>query len=59
MFHSRQFGKERETIEQTRAGAIDLNRTRKAFQAATTAIYAKAQRDPSAAELIERIRQVD
>lgn len=27
VFHSRQLGEERETIEQTRAGAIDLNRT--------------------------------
>jgi tripartite ATP-independent transporter DctP family solute receptor len=27
IFHSRQLGEERETIEQTRAGAIDLNRT--------------------------------
>ncbi|OAF09426.1 C4-dicarboxylate ABC transporter [Bradyrhizobium centrolobii] len=27
VFHSRQFGEEKETIEQTRAGAIDLNRT--------------------------------
>ena len=29
------------------------------FEAAMTAIYAKVQRDPSAAELIERIRKVD
>ena len=27
MFHSRQLGEEKETLEQTRAGAIDLNRT--------------------------------
>ena len=27
VFHSRQFGEEKETLEQTRAGAIDLNRT--------------------------------
>jgi tripartite ATP-independent transporter DctP family solute receptor len=27
VFHSRQFGEEKETIEQTRVGAIDLNRT--------------------------------
>jgi tripartite ATP-independent transporter DctP family solute receptor len=27
VFHSRQLGEEKETIEQTRAGAIDLNRT--------------------------------
>src|ERR1700716_3685317 len=95
VFHSRQLGEEKETIEQTRAGAIDLNRTnvaligtfvpamnvlvmpflfrsiehlekvldgpigneilnRKPFEAAMEGIYAKAQRDPAAAELIER-----
>jgi hypothetical protein len=27
VFHSRQLGEEKETVEQTRAGAIDLNRT--------------------------------
>src|SRR5262245_25000905 len=27
IFHSRQLGEEKETIEQTRVGAIDLNRT--------------------------------
>jgi TRAP-type C4-dicarboxylate transport system substrate-binding protein len=27
VFHSRQFGEEKETLEQTRAGAIDLDRT--------------------------------
>jgi len=27
LFHSRQLGEEKETIAQTRAGAIDLNRT--------------------------------
>ena len=32
---------------------------RRPFEAAMTAIYAKAQRDPSAAGLIERIRKVD
>jgi hypothetical protein len=31
----------------------------KPFEAAMTGIYAKAQRDPAAAELIERIRKVD
>jgi TRAP-type C4-dicarboxylate transport system substrate-binding protein len=46
VFHSRQFGEQKQTIEQTRVGAIDLNRT-------------KAQRDPAAAELIERIRKVE
>jgi TRAP-type C4-dicarboxylate transport system substrate-binding protein len=47
VFHSRQLGEEKETIEQTRVGAIDLNRTN------------GAQRDPAAAKLIERIRKVD
>jgi TRAP-type C4-dicarboxylate transport system substrate-binding protein len=47
VFHSRQLGEETETIEQTRAGAIDLQS------------LAKAQRDPAAAELIERIRKVE
>src|ERR1700730_5195307 len=28
VFHSRQLGEEKETIDQTRAGAIDLNRTK-------------------------------
>jgi TRAP-type C4-dicarboxylate transport system substrate-binding protein len=32
---------------------------RKPFEAAMAGIYAKAQRDPAAAELIERIRKVD
>ena len=32
---------------------------RKPFEAAMTGIYAKTQRDPAAAELIERIRKVD
>jgi len=27
VFHSHQYGEEKETIEQTRAGAIDINRT--------------------------------
>jgi TRAP-type C4-dicarboxylate transport system substrate-binding protein len=46
VFHSRQLGEQKQTIEQTRVGAIDLNRS-------------KAQRDPAAAELIERIRKVE
>jgi TRAP-type C4-dicarboxylate transport system substrate-binding protein len=32
---------------------------RKPFEAAMGGIYAKAQRDPAAAELIERIRKVE
>ena len=126
VFHSRQLGEEKETIEQTRAGAIDLNRTnvaligtfvpatnvlampflfrsiehlqkvldgpigdeilgsfepfgfigltfydsgarstivsdfdRKPFEAAMSPLYAKVQRDPAAASLIERIRKVN
>jgi TRAP-type C4-dicarboxylate transport system substrate-binding protein len=91
VFHSRQLGEEKETIEQTRAGAVDLNRTnvaligtfvpamkehsrqkakaagvtvvteidRKPFEDAMAGIYAKAQADPAAAALIERIRKVE
>lgn len=120
VFHSRQLGEEKETIEQTRAGAIDLNRSnvaltgsrlrvqstqlmsdmirnlgsepvelpygqvltglatrlmdgaetngpsfvmtdhyRKPFEAAMAGTYAKTQRDPAAAQLIERIRKVE
>ncbi len=47
VFHSRQPGEEKETIEQTRVGAIDLDRTN------------VAQRDPASAALIERIRKVE
>jgi TRAP-type C4-dicarboxylate transport system substrate-binding protein len=32
---------------------------RKSFEAAMAEIYARAQRDPAAAELIQRIRQVE
>ena len=94
LFHSRQLGEEKETLEQTRADAIDLNRTnvaligtlmpavnvleerwrkqaeaagvivvtdidRKPFEAAMAGIYAKAQRDPASAQLIERNRKVE
>jgi TRAP-type C4-dicarboxylate transport system substrate-binding protein len=108
VFHSRQFGEEKETIEQTRAGAIDLafydsgarsiyNRVRPVRSIAdigglrlrvqqseamsdmirtvgadpvelpfgqvltglATRLIAKAQRDPAAALLIERIRKVE
>lgn len=38
--------------------AIVADFDRKPFEAAMTGIYAKAQRDPAAAELIERIRKV-
>lgn len=70
VFHSRQLGEEKETIEQTRAGAIDLKAQaasitvirdidRKPFEDAMAPIYAKAARDPAAAALIERIRKVE
>jgi TRAP-type C4-dicarboxylate transport system substrate-binding protein len=74
VFHSRQPGEEKETIEQTRAGAIDFSRTNVAligsfipamnvlampFEDAMAAIYARAGRDQAAAALIERIRKVE
>jgi len=94
VFHSRQLGEEKETLEQTRADAIDLNRTnvaligtlmpavnvleerwrkqaeaagvkiitdvdRKPFEAAMAGLYAKAEREPAIAQLIERIRKVE
>jgi len=39
--------------------AIVTDFDRKPFEAAMAGIYAKAQRDPAAAELIERIRKVE
>lgn len=63
VFHSRQLGEEKETIEQARAGAIDLTVIkeidRKPFEDAMAPIYAKAARDPAASALIERIRKVE
>lgn len=63
VFHSRQLGEEKETIKQTRAGAIDLTVIkeidRKPFEDAMAPIYAKAARNPAAAALIERIRNVE
>jgi TRAP-type C4-dicarboxylate transport system substrate-binding protein len=63
VFHSHQLGEEKETIEQTRveaAGAtIVTDFDRKPFEAAMAGIYAKAQRDPAAAQLIDRIRKVE
>jgi len=94
VFHSRQLGEEKETLEQTRAGAIELNRTnvapigtlmpavnvleersrkqaeaagvkiitdvgRKPFGAAMAWLYARAEREPPIAQLIERIRKVE
>ena len=42
VFHSRQLGEEKETIEQTRAGAIDLNRTNVALIGAFRAGHERA-----------------
>jgi TRAP-type C4-dicarboxylate transport system substrate-binding protein len=47
VFHSRQPGEEKETIEHTRVGGIDLNRTD------------VARYDPVSAALIDRIRRVE
>jgi TRAP-type C4-dicarboxylate transport system substrate-binding protein len=42
------------------AGVIIVSEIdRKPFEAAMTGIYAKAQRDPASAKLIERIRNVE
>ena len=90
VFHSRQLGEEKETIEQTRAGDIDLNRTNGAlignFVPAMNVLampflfrsiehlqkltdgpigneilnsFDPYQRDPAAAEPIERSRKVE
>jgi TRAP-type C4-dicarboxylate transport system substrate-binding protein len=60
VFHSRRLGEEKETIEQARAGAVDLNRSHAArIEAVMAGIDAKAQRGPAAARLIERIRKVE
>ena len=64
---SAQFMREkwRDLEEQSRkqaesAGVIIVTEIdRKPFEAAMTGIYAKAQRDPAAAQLIERIRKVE
>ena len=51
---------ERSRRQAEAAGAtIVTDFDRKPFEAAMAAIYAKAQRDPAAAELIERIRKVE
>jgi tripartite ATP-independent transporter DctP family solute receptor len=44
---------------ETAGATITTDFDRKPFEAAMTAIYAKAMRDPAAAELIERIRNVE
>jgi tripartite ATP-independent transporter DctP family solute receptor len=55
--------KDLEERSRRQAGAADVTIVtdfdRKPFEAAMAAIYAKAQRDPAAAELIERIRKVE
>jgi TRAP-type C4-dicarboxylate transport system substrate-binding protein len=52
---------EEQSRQQAKAAgvAIVTEFDRKPFEDAMTAIYAKAQRDPAAAELIERIRKVE
>ena len=47
--------------EQAKAAGVTIvtDFDRKPFEAAMEGIYAKAQRDPAAAELIERIRKVE
>jgi TRAP-type C4-dicarboxylate transport system substrate-binding protein len=70
VFHSRQLGEEKETIEQSRAGAIDRNRTNVALIGtfvpamnvlAMPFLFRSIEHlhDPAAAELIERIRKVE
>ena len=52
--------KERSRRQAQAAGVVIVNDfDRKPFESAMTAIYKKTQRDPAAAELIERIRKVE
>src|SRR6476620_1422388 len=52
---------EEQSRERAKAAGVTIvtDFDRKPFEAAMAAIYAKAQRDPAAAELIRRIRQVE
>jgi TRAP-type C4-dicarboxylate transport system substrate-binding protein len=52
---------EEESRQQAKAAGATIvtDIDRKPFEAAMAGIYAKAQRDPAAAELIERIRKVE
>jgi TRAP-type C4-dicarboxylate transport system substrate-binding protein len=60
VFHSRQLGEGQSRRQAEGAGVtIVTDFDRKPFEAAMAPIYAKTQRDPAAAHLIERIRKVD
>ena len=52
---------EEQSRKQAKAAGVTIvtDFDRKPFEAAMAGIYAKAQRDPAAAELIERIRKVE
>jgi TRAP-type C4-dicarboxylate transport system substrate-binding protein len=52
---------EDQSREQAKAAGVTVvtDLDRKPFEAAMAVIYARAQRDPASAELIERIRKVD
>jgi TRAP-type C4-dicarboxylate transport system substrate-binding protein len=52
---------EERSRQQAKAAGVTIvsDFDRKPFEAAMTEIYAKAQRDPAAAKLIERIRKVE
>jgi TRAP-type C4-dicarboxylate transport system substrate-binding protein len=64
VFHARQLGEEKETLERSHKQAeaagvkIVTDVDRKPIVAAMAGLYAKAQRDPAVAQLIERIRKV-
>ena len=71
--HSRELGAEKQPFEQTRAHAIDFNRTnaeaagatavkdfdRKPFEEAMATLHGRAKSDPASAQLIARIRKVE
>ena len=52
---------EEQSRKQAEAAGVNIvtDIDRKPFEAAMAGIYAKAQRDPAAAQLIERIRKVE
>jgi TRAP-type C4-dicarboxylate transport system substrate-binding protein len=52
---------EDQSRQQAKAAGVTIvtDLDRKPFEAAMAGIYAKAQRDPAAAQLIERIRKVE
>jgi TRAP-type C4-dicarboxylate transport system substrate-binding protein len=60
VFHSRRLGEEKEALQQIRAGVTIVTEVdHKPFEAAMAWIYAKAERDPGIAQLIDRIRKVE